>query len=101
MAPRSELHTILVDILGSDNVYFQQPPDMKMSYPCIIYKRDTAQTRFGDNKPYTYTKKYLVTVISRNPDDDVPDKVAQLPMCEHDRFYAAENLNHDVFNLFF
>jgi hypothetical protein len=97
--PRLDLQAILLDLC--DNVYFQPPPNVQMTYPCIIYKRDDAVTDFADNKPYNNTKNYQVTVIDNNPDSDIPDKVAALPMCTFDRFYTAENLNHDVFNLFF
>lgn len=72
-----------------------------MQYPCIIYKRDDVDTTFADNKPYRHTKRYLVTVIDRDPDSRIPEKVADLPLCTFDRFYVADNLNHDVFNLFF
>lgn len=101
MAPRLELHSILVDILGSKNVYFQPPPTLKMSYPCIVYKRDYSDTSFADDKPYIQVKRYQLTVIDRDPDSEIPDKVAKLPKCAFDRFYTADNLNHDVFKLFF
>lgn len=101
MAPRSELQTLLVSLLGNDNVYFQPPESTKLSYPCIVYRRERAITGFSDNKPYSYTKRYSVTVIDKDPDSPIPDKVAMLPTCTHDRFYAADNLNHDVYNLFF
>ncbi len=39
----------LVSLLGSDNVYFQPPPTVKMQYPCIVYKRDYLNTEFADN----------------------------------------------------
>jgi hypothetical protein len=99
--PRSELHAILKDILGSDHVYFQPPPSVALVYPCIVYKRDLSQTEYADNAPYAYTQRYQVTVIDRDPDSDIPQKVAALPMCLFIRFYTADNLNHDVFNLFF
>ncbi len=101
MAPRLDLHQILKDLLGTSNVYFQSPDNLTMVYPCIRYKRQQALTRFAGDKPYTYTKKYQITVIDRNPDSDIPDKVAQLPMCIHDSFYTADGLNHDVYTLFF
>lgn len=101
MAPRLELHDRFKALLGSNNVYFQPPPNVDMKYPCIIYKRDAARTMFADDGPYRYTKRYQVTVIDRDPDSDIPDKIAALPMCTFDRFYTADNLNHDVFNLFF
>lgn len=101
MAQRLELQAILVELLGSPNVYFQPPPTIQMSYPCIVYKRDDENSKFADNLPYSRKKRYQVTVIDRNPDSEIPDKVAQLPSCIFDRFYTAENLNHDVYQLFF
>lgn len=101
MAPRLALQALLEAIVGTDNVYFQPPSNVQIKYPCIVYKRDTAETVFADNNPYRYTKRYQVTVIDRNPDSDIPDKVAALPMCTMARFYTADNLNHDVFTLYF
>lgn len=101
MAPRLELQAILKTLLGSDNVYFQPPESLKMNYPCIVYKRDNANTEFADNHPYAHMRRYMVTVIDRNPDSDIPLKVAALPLCRFSRFYTADNLNHDVYNLFF
>jgi hypothetical protein len=99
VAPRAELQTILEAILGSDKVYFQ-PPSI-LQYPCILYRRDDMATTFADNEPFRITKRYQVTVIDRNPDSEIPDKIALLPTCIYDRSYVADNLNHDVFNLFF
>jgi hypothetical protein len=101
MGQRLELQTLLVDLLGSTNVYFQPPPTVKMQYPCIVYRRDWANTIFAGGKPYNYTKRYQVIVIDPNPDSIIPDKIAELPMCVFERFYTADNLNHDVFKLFF
>lgn len=99
MAPRLQLQTLLESF--TEHVYFQPPTNTQISYPCIIYKRDAARSAFADNKNYRYTKRYAVTVIDRDPDSAIPDKVAALPLCTFDRFYTADGLNHDVFNLFF
>lgn len=101
MAQRLELQEVLREILGSDQVYFQPPPTVKMVYPCIVYKRDYQLTQFADDRPYSLKKRYQVTVIDENPDSVIPDKVAELPLCIFDRFFTADNLNHDVFKLFF
>lgn len=98
---RLELQTILEGILGSTNVYFQPPHGKNMSYPCIAYERDYEDVQHADNNRYTHYKRYAVTVIDRNPDSDIPDKVGALPMCEFNRFYTADNLNHDVYRLYF
>jgi hypothetical protein len=101
MALRLELQLLFRNLLGSDNVYFQPPPNVKMEYPCILYRRDYELAEHADDLPYRRTKRYLVTVIDRNPDSDIPDRVAALPLCTYDRFYTADNLNHDVYKLFF
>jgi hypothetical protein len=101
MAPRLELQQKLVEILDSDNVYFQPPASVQMKYPCIVYSREYMLSEWADGQPYKRGNRYLVTVIDRNPDSLIPDKVAALPMCVYDRFYTADNLNHNVFKLFF
>ena len=99
---QSQLQSLLEATVGSEvKVYFQPPSTLKMQYPCIRYERDAANTEFAGNKPYRYTKRYQVMVITRESDSPIPDKIAELPMCTFDRWYAAENLNHDVFNLYF
>lgn len=99
MASRLDLQTLLEGL--TDNVYFQTPTNSEMQYPCIVYKRDNSRSRFANNKPYSHAKRYQVTVIDRNPDSELPDAVEGLSYCAFDRHFAADNLNHYVFNLFF
>ena len=101
MAQRLELQALLMEILSSGQVYFQPPPSVSMDYPCIVYNRDYEQINHADDKPYLRRRRYQVTVIDRNPDSDIPAKIAELPLCSYDRFYTSDNLNHDVFKLFF
>jgi hypothetical protein len=101
MAQRLELHALLVSISEIDNVYFQPPPTLQMKYPCVVYRRDYELFNHADDLAYLRRKRYLVTVIDSNPDSNIPDKIAELPLCTYDRFYTAENLNHDVYKLFF
>lgn len=100
---RDELQVLLLSLMpeGSKNVYFQEPPSVQMKYPCIRYERDDIRVQYADNVAYKNRKRYKVTVITEDPDSDIPGKVAELPLCSFDRFYAAESLNHDVYNLYF
>ena len=84
-----------------NEVFEKKKTNVKIKYPCIVYNRDVSITQFAGNKPYRNTDKYLVTVIDRNPDSEIPKKVAALPMSIHNRFFIADNLNHDVFSLYF
>lgn len=72
-----------------------------MAYPCIVYQRDDATTEYAGNLPYTYTQRYQVTLIAQDPDSDVRTKLAALPLSRYERFFAANNLNHDVFAVYF
>jgi hypothetical protein len=99
MGQRLDLQTLLQSFV--DNVYFQPPANVTMIYPCIVYSRNSARARFAGNELYRYTKRYKVTFISQDPDSEVPDQLAGLPMSIFDRSYSANNLNHDVFNLYF
>lgn len=99
MRPRLDLHAILVGIIT--NVYFQPPTNVQLQYPCIIYERSDLDVTFSGNLPYNRTKRYTVTVIDRDPDSAYPDQVSALPMCTFDRSFTADDLNHDVFNIFF
>lgn len=98
---RIELQSLLEGLLESDRVYFQPPTNVKMKYPAIVYNHDAYDTKFADNGPYSQTKRYQVTIIDGNPDSDIPDKIAALPLCRFDRSYVADNLYHKVFALYF
>lgn len=99
MASRLDLQVLLETLI--ENVYFQPPVNIQMQYPCIVYRRDDSRSEYADNRPYARTKRYQITVIDRNPDSDLSDKVEELPFCSFDRYFPADNLNHYVFNLFF
>lgn len=101
MSRRLELHQILVDILGSSNVYFQPPASVQMKYPCIIYGRIGLEPKYANNRLYMHKKRYQVTVVDKNPDSIIPGKVLKLPLCKFDRHYNKDNLNHDVYTLYF
>lgn len=99
MRARQALQSILLDIVP--NVYFQPPKNIEIIYPCIVYNRDKINTDFSGNLPYNRFRRYSLTVIDPEADSDLVTQVGALPRCVHDRFYTADNLNHDVFTIFF
>ena len=102
MASRLKLHEELVNALGSRYVYFQPPESVKLHYPCIIYKRATGFDRYGDDESYITRIRYTVTYIDKNPDSEIVlDRIRKIHMCSYDRHFTADNLNHDVFNVYY
>lgn len=98
---RLELQNVLEALLGSENVYFQPPTSFRMKYPCIVYQRSDIAPIKADNSNYLKRKRYLVTVIDKDPDSDIPDRLIDLDYCNFDRHFVSDNLNHDVFTLYF
>ena len=99
MAPRLELQSRLEEV--ADRVYFQPPANIQMEYPCIIYSRDGSSEDHANNELYRHAKRYQVTVVDRNPDTELADKVEALRYSSFERSFAAGDLNHYVFSLFF
>ena len=101
MGSRESFSVILRAALGTSNVYFQPPSTIKMNYPCIVYKKSDVDIKSANDSTYLTRKKYEVTVIDSNPDSLIPDKIASMPMCRFAAHYTANNLNHDVYNIYY
>ena len=101
MDRRLELQTILENILGSRNVYFQPPSNTKLSYPCIIYNRSNIESRYANNTKYNTRVRYSLMLIGRSPESELVKELLKLPYCSYDRFYTADTLNHDTFTLYY
>lgn len=101
MGDRLDLQAIFEELLGSRNVYFQPPASVKMQYPAIVYSRNRIDNDHADDSVYRQSLEYEVIVIDSDPDSEIVMKVSQLPCCRFDRHYTADNLNHDVFTLYY
>jgi hypothetical protein len=101
MSRRLKLQELLESILGSTHVYFQPPENLKMQYDCIVYEQSKIEPTYADNQPYHFNHRYQVTAIYKNPDSDLPEKLAALPKCSHKQHFTASNMNHDVFDLYY
>jgi hypothetical protein len=101
MASRLELHEVLCEILGSRNVYFQPPESVKMQYPAIVYSRRSIDNIHANNSVYMQNNSYELTLIHRDPDNDIVEKLSKLPTCKFDRHFVSDNLNHYTYTLYF
>lgn len=103
----SYLDQIFSDLVEGETIeakpelYIQPPAGMQMSYPCIVINRGTGETSFADNQVHRHQKRYELTAIDEDPEGPWYDVLASLPRSRHDRSFPADNLNHDVFTLFF
>ena len=101
MASRINLHDELCEILGSRNVYFQPPASIRMKYPAIAYKRTRPNTKHANDKLYLSKQGYQVTVIDEDPDSEIVEKMIEFPMSSFNNHFVVDNLNHDVFSIYY
>jgi hypothetical protein len=101
MATRLDLQLKLEELLGSRNVYYRPPSNIRMQYDPIRYSDKKGASRFADDIRYSHMNCYELIVIAKLPGHPVIDKLLALPYCSWDRGYVADNLNHDVFTLYY
>lgn len=101
MGSRIELQTKLEQILGSRNVYYQPPENLKMEYPAIRYSINDIDSKHADNIKYSNVNCYDIIVIDKLPDNEAIRKILELPYSSFERHYVSDNLNHDLIKLYF
>lgn len=101
MERRLQLQNLFRNILKSDNVYFQPPQSRQMNYPCIVYTRDDIEIVKANNHNYLKQVRYTVTLIGADPESEYIDKLLEIPYCSYDRSFKMDNINHDVFSLYY
>lgn len=102
MASRLKLHEELISILGNVNVYYQPPANVKLQYPCVKYSLSGSSIKRANNGVYNHANRYEVIVVDPNPDSCIHETILQhLPLCNLDRGYTADNLNHFVLTLYY
>lgn len=101
MGTRQDLQNRFEKILGSGNVYYQPPESIKLKYPCIIYSLADIYTRDADDMHYSRQKVYNITVISRDPDNNIAESLLDIPRTRFDRRYVTDNLYHDILTLYY
>lgn len=101
MASREDLQNMLEKLAGSRNVYFDPPQSVRMKYPAIVFSRNGFDHIHADNAVYNQFNSYKVTVIDEHPDGELYKKVLKLPYCKWNQHFKSDNLNHDVFTLYY
>ena len=99
MNNRLELHSLLKGFV--DNVYFQPPENLKLIYPAIVYSMSDIRNTFAGDDVYKQSRFYELTVIDKNPDSEIVEKISKLPKIRFNRHFKSDNLNHYVFTFYY
>ena len=101
MRDRISFHEILVEALGSRNVYFNPPETLKLKYPCIVYSAPADNVKRADNQIYNRMMQYNVTVIDKDPDSEISSRVAELDYCKFTRSFVSANMYHFAYRIYY
>ena len=101
MHNRLDLHELLCEVLGSRNVYYSPPESVKIKYPAIVYSRSDIDNKFANDAVYKQSHVYSITVIDDDPDSEIVERMSSIPKCKFNRHFVSDNLNHDLFTLYY
>lgn len=87
-----------------DYIYFQPPESMKIKYTskgnAIIYRRKQLRPIKADDRIYNDRWEYYITLITRSPDSELPQKFHErFPTASQSPSYVSNNLYHHPFTL--
>ena len=101
---------IFRDADGYQHVYYQPGANVTLHYPCVVYVRDGDRPLYADNGRYRTCWSYKLTVIDADPISScidaektktIIDAISELPKCSYIRHFVNDNLNHDVFKIYY
>lgn len=99
---RIELQYKLEEVLGSNKVYYRPPENIKLSYPCIIYRLRDGDIQYANNKPYTIKRSYDVQLIHKSADTDLIEAlIGAFPYIRFENSFIFDNLIHENFVLYY
>lgn len=92
-----------LEALDVGQVYYQPPASVRMTFPCIVYENEGFDSKSANNRNYIITNRYSVTYISKDPETELVIRkiLRAFESVSHDRHYVSENLNHEVFTIFY
>lgn len=100
---RIQLHEKLCSILGSRNVYYDPPENVKLQFDCIVYSLDQVQQAYANNGTYVLVTGYLLTIITRTPEAQtriVGELMKTFSYVGWDRAYVIDHLHHAVVSIY-
>lgn len=99
---RIELQYKLEDILGSNKVYYRPPENIKLTFPCVVYRLRGGDIDYADNKPYSFRRSYDVQLIHKSADSDLIDAlISSFPYIRFENSFIIDNLIHENFILYY
>ena len=98
---RLEIQSMLENILGSRNVYYQPPSSIQIKYPAIVYSLEGMTNNHASNGVYLTQKAYKVIYIDSNPDNEMVSVLNNIMHSVFNSYYVTDNLHHYAYTIYF
>ena len=100
MIKRLELQTKLLQY--TSNVYFQPPSNVRMNYPCIVYRKSTKDVYHADDHIYKSRQQYTLTIMDFNPEAHTADRILEdFQYASLGDYFVVDNLNQTIVKLYY
>lgn len=101
MKTRLEVQEMLEKVLGSQNVYFQAPPNTGMKYPCIVYRFDRFHRDNADNQPYILVGRWEIHHMYKSIKNDLKETMLFIaPYVTFDRRIVTDGVYNDYYTIY-
>lgn len=103
MEKRSDELIAFLESTNTGKVYFQPPSSVRLEYPCWVIERTTSYQPKAGDLTYLFRPGYKLMYINRDePDPEIlPMLGRNLSHVNYQNHYVADNLHHDVYNIYY
>lgn len=100
---RLDVHNIILKAVEKTGerykVYYNPVSNIKLEYPCIIYRRKGIHQRHADDIRYHTHTSYQLTIIDKRVESPVVEKLLENQYCTYNNEFVSENMNHTIMTL--
>lgn len=101
MLKRVDIQEKFKFLLGSNNVYYQPPANLKMKYPAIVYSLDGLDVKRFDNTRLINKNCFSVTHIYRNESENLVETMLKnFEYISFDNRSIADGIYNDHYTIY-
>lgn len=101
MLKRVDIQEKFKFLLGSNNVYYQPPANLKMKYPAIVYSLDGLDVKHFDNTRLINKTCFSVTHIYRNENENLVETMLKnFEYISFDNRSIVDGIYNDHFTIY-
>lgn len=83
-------------------VFFQPLSNVRLSYPCTIYKLNGIYVNQANDMNYKASRRYQITYITKNAADPLINEfITKFKMITFSNHFTSDNLHHYIYDIYY